>query len=132
VGRRGSLRATVGARELKTRLGAYLQQVRQGRTLVVTDRGQPIAELRPLAGPADEDATLARLQALGAVTRAERRPLAPFRPIRPRGGTLVSDAIVADRDDRRLLDAARAEGVTVVATSTRRPAALRRSRTGTR
>jgi antitoxin (DNA-binding transcriptional repressor) of toxin-antitoxin stability system len=87
-------------RELKTRLGAYLQQVRQGRTLVVTDRGQPIAELRPLAGPTDEDATLARLQALGAVTRAERRPLAPFRPIRARGGTLVSDAIVADRDDR--------------------------------
>jgi prevent-host-death family protein len=93
-------RATVGARELKTRLGAYLQQVRQGRTLVITDRGQPVAELKPLHGPSDEDATFQRLEALGAVTRPERRPLAPFRPIRPRGGALVSDAIVADRDDR--------------------------------
>jgi prevent-host-death family protein len=93
-------RATVGARELKTRLGAYLQQVRQGRTLVVTDRGQPVAELKPLHGPTDEETTLERLKALGAVTRTERRSLAPFRPIRPRDGRLVSDAIVADRDDR--------------------------------
>ncbi len=93
-------RATVGARELKTRLGTYLQQVRQGRTLVVTDRGEPVAELRPLHGKTDEDTTLERLKALGAVTRAERRPLTPFRPIRARGGRLVSDAIVTDREDR--------------------------------
>jgi prevent-host-death family protein len=93
-------RATVGARELKTRLGAYLRQVRQGRTLVITDRGQPVAELKPLHGPTDEDAQLARLKALGAVTRVEPRPLASFRPIRARDGRLVSDAIVADREDR--------------------------------
>jgi len=91
-------RATVGARELKTRLGAYLQQVRRGRTLVVTDRGQPVAELKPLPGrPTNEDAKLERLKALGAVTR---RPLAPFRPIRARDRRLVSDAIIADREDR--------------------------------
>ena len=44
-------RSVVGARELKTRLGTYLRRVREGRTLLVTDRGEPIAELRPL--PAD-------------------------------------------------------------------------------
>jgi len=94
-------RATIGARELKTRLGAYLQQVRQGRTLVITDRGQPVAELRPLRGPTNEDTKLEHLQALGAVTWAERRPLATLRPIRARGGgRLASDAIVADREDR--------------------------------
>jgi len=93
-------RPTVGARELKTRLGAYLEQVRQGRTLVITDRGQPVAELKPLHGPPGEDAHLVRLKALGTVTRLEPRPLAPFRPIRARDGRLVSDAIVADREDR--------------------------------
>jgi prevent-host-death family protein len=93
-------RATVGTRELKTRLGTYLQQVRQGRTLVITDRGRPVAELKPLYGPTDEDAHLARLKALGAVTRVEARPLAPFRPVRARDGRLASDAIVADRKDR--------------------------------
>jgi prevent-host-death family protein len=85
--------ATVGARELKTRLGGYLQQVREGRTLVITDRGQPIAELRPLPR-AGEGARLEQLKVLGAVTRSESRPLAPFRPVRSRGPS------VSGRDSR--------------------------------
>lgn len=88
----------VGARELKTRLGGYLQQVRQGRTLVITDRGEPVAELKPLHRAGSEDAELERLIALGVVTRLENRPLAPFRPVRSRSS--VSDAILEDRDDR--------------------------------
>ena len=31
---------SVGARELKTRLGHYLREVRGGHTIVVTDRGE--------------------------------------------------------------------------------------------
>lgn len=92
-------RATVGARDLKTRLGGYLQQVRQGRTLVITDRGEPVAELRPLSGADSEDAKLEQLTALGAVVRTEKRPLAPFRAVRGRGRS-VSDAILEDRNDR--------------------------------
>jgi prevent-host-death family protein len=92
-------RATVGVRELKTRLGGYLQQVRQGRTLVITDRGEPVAELKPLHGAGTEDAVLERLKAIGTVARPENRPLAPFRPVRSRGPS-VSDAIVESRDDR--------------------------------
>jgi hypothetical protein len=30
-----------GVRELKTRLGSYLREVRRGQTIVVTDRGEP-------------------------------------------------------------------------------------------
>jgi prevent-host-death family protein len=91
--------ATVGARELKTRLGGYLQQVRQGRTLVITDRGEPVAELKPVYRADSENAKLEQLQALGVVTRMENRPLAPFQPVRSHGPS-VSDAILEDRDDR--------------------------------
>jgi prevent-host-death family protein len=91
--------ATVGARELKTRLGGYLQQVRQGRTLVITDRGEPVAELKPLHGSVGKDAKLEQLKAFGAITRLENRPLAPFRPVRA-SGPPVSDAIIEDRNDR--------------------------------
>ena len=90
---------TVGVRELKTRLGGYLQQVRQGRRLVITDRGEPVAELKPLRGAVGEDARLQQLKALGVVTRLENRPLAPFRPVRGIGRS-VSDAIIEDRNDR--------------------------------
>jgi len=92
-------RAIVGARELKTRLGGYLQQVRQGRSLVITDRGEPVAVLKPVHGDDTGNAKLERLKALGAVTQLENRPLAPFRAVRGRGAP-VSDAIIEDRDDR--------------------------------
>ena len=89
----------VGVRELKTRLGTYLQRVRQGQTVIVTDRGEPIAELRPLETATDADAVLANLDAAGAVTRPTRPTLPPFRPITSRGGSATA-AVVADRDDR--------------------------------
>lgn len=38
---------TVGLRELKNRLSAYVKQVRAGQAIVVTDRGHAVAELRP-------------------------------------------------------------------------------------
>jgi len=38
---------TVKIRELKKHLSSYLRLVRSGETIVVTDCGEPIAELRP-------------------------------------------------------------------------------------
>lgn len=37
---------TVGLRELKNRLSEYIRLVRAGQAVVVTDRGQAVAELR--------------------------------------------------------------------------------------
>ncbi len=91
----------VGSRELKTRLGSYLERVRRGETLVVTDRGEPVAELRPVMraeNPAD--AALRRLAAEGLVTLGTGAPLRGFRAIRLRGGGSAADAISDDRDDR--------------------------------
>ena len=92
-------RNTVGARELKTRLGTYLQRVREGRTLVVTDRGQPVAELRPLRSDDSVSPALIKLSASGAITLPEVTTLSTFRPIRNRGAS-VAEAIRQDREDR--------------------------------
>lgn len=73
--------------------------MRAGHRLVITDRGEPVAELRPLERREDDAATLDRLQALGTVTRVESRPLAPLRPLTAPGPSL-SRAIVEDRQDR--------------------------------
>jgi antitoxin (DNA-binding transcriptional repressor) of toxin-antitoxin stability system len=89
----------VGARELKVRLGSYLRRVRQGQTLVVTDRGRPVAELRPMPR-GGRDAVLARLEAEGVVTRPTKRRFAPFRPIELEKGAALSDAVLEERDDR--------------------------------
>jgi prevent-host-death family protein len=87
----------VGARELKARLGTYLQRVRQGRTLVITDRGEPVAEIRPIR--TDAGAALARLKGSGAVTQIGEGPLGVFRPIASRGPSGAA-AVVEGREDR--------------------------------
>lgn len=90
----------VGARELKTRLGSYLREVRRGRTIVVTDRGEPVAELRPIALARGRDlARLDQLVALGRLSKASKAPLSPFRPIRHTGPSLA-DAVAEGREDR--------------------------------
>ena len=92
----------VGSRELKTRLGAYLKRVRGGETILVTDRGEPVAELRPLPPSEDDDtAVLRKLAAKGLITLGTGGPLTRFTPIRPKGGgSPASEAISKDRDDR--------------------------------
>lgn len=93
------MRKLVGARELKTRLGAYLRQVMQGTTIVVTERGEPVAELRPLrrAG-SQKERRLEQLVAMGVLTKSKGR-LSPFKPVRGRGPS-VSQAVIEDREDR--------------------------------
>jgi prevent-host-death family protein len=91
----------VGSRELKTRLGQYLERVRRGETILVTDRGKPVAELRPVGLSDDpvEDALL-RMEADGLLTRRSRRGgLTPFEPIKLRPGVRASDLISRDRDE---------------------------------
>ena len=90
----------VGTREFKTRLGAYLRQVREGRSLTITDRGRPVAEVMPVQR-ADRsiEARLTRLRAQGVLT-GEGRPLPPLaNPVEGRGGR-VTEALIVDREDR--------------------------------
>jgi prevent-host-death family protein len=90
----------VGSRELKTRLGTYLNRVRRGETILVTDRNEPVAELRPVPGATNPNlAGLRTAAAAGIVTLPVRPAPSRFTPIRSRG-TLASSAVSSDRDDR--------------------------------
>jgi prevent-host-death family protein len=64
----------VGVKDLKARLSEYLRAVRAGETVLVTDREQVIAELRPVrprAAPHETvDELLDALGAAGELTRA--------------------------------------------------------------
>jgi prevent-host-death family protein len=91
---------TVGSRELKNRLGRYLALVGRGETIIVTDRGKPVARLVP---PEPEPETtysvedlLKRLEAEGHLQRGTR-PFRRFKPIRVRGKPM-SQMILEDRD----------------------------------
>ena len=38
---------TVGVRELKAKLSGYLQEVKKGHTVVITERGRPVGRITP-------------------------------------------------------------------------------------
>ncbi len=94
---------TIGARELKQHLGAYLREVRRGTTLIITDRGNPIARLAPVVAGrgADEVRQLEHLHGMGIISRAASAGgLPPATPV-VWDGPPLSAAILEDRDTDR-------------------------------
>ena len=65
---------SVGVKQLKSRLSEYLRLVRGGETVLITDRDQVVAELRPTRkqpiGADSLDEILESLAERGEVTRA--------------------------------------------------------------
>jgi antitoxin (DNA-binding transcriptional repressor) of toxin-antitoxin stability system len=75
---------TVGIRVLKNKLSRYLDLVRQGETVLVTDRGEVIAEIRQpspwtLSGNDSDWSFLQRLAAQGkmALAKVRGKPRSP-------------------------------------------------------
>lgn len=94
---------SVGVRELKDHLSEYLRRVRAGESIVITDRGQPIARLTP--GAASEAAVpgamrekLLRLVAAGKLRWSGER-YTPEEPIRAKPGFSLSELILEDREE---------------------------------
>jgi prevent-host-death family protein len=89
----------VGSREFKNRLGRYLLAVRKGQTLLVTDRGKPVAKVSPPDENGDSELTfsdvLKKLEAEGKI-RLPKRPLGKFRAV-PTRGKSASQMIIEDR-----------------------------------
>jgi prevent-host-death family protein len=89
----------VGSREFKNRLGRYLLAVRNGKTLLVTDRGKPVAKVMPPDQDSSSELTfsdvLRKLEAEGKI-RLAKRPLGRFKAI-PSRGKSASQMIIEDR-----------------------------------
>jgi prevent-host-death family protein len=87
---------TVGVRELRENLSAYLDRVKAGEEIVITERGKRIARI---VGPSKLDQLIAE----GRVRPAKK----PKRPIRPEelieidGPPWLSDVIIEDRKHER-------------------------------
>jgi len=93
----------VSIAELKAHLSRYLQAVRAGQDVIVTDRGIPVARLCPIGpGPQPDARTLALIRA--GVARPPRQALSVDfwdqpRPADPQARAL--HALLADRAEGR-------------------------------
>jgi prevent-host-death family protein len=96
---------TVSISRLKDQLSAYLQKVRRGQTVVVTDRNKPVAQLTPVVAKESDDERLARLIAQGVVTPPKQSPPLSIEEIRKRRpqapGAGVLEALLQERREGR-------------------------------
>ena len=88
---------TYSTYEAKARFSEVLRQVREGATVTVTYRGEPVAEIRPIESrPRTSEERLDELERRGELVRA-KGPRKPLRPIATIPGAL--ERFLADRDE---------------------------------
>jgi antitoxin (DNA-binding transcriptional repressor) of toxin-antitoxin stability system len=93
----------VAVKELKNRLSSYLRDVKNGEVVLVTDRGQVVAELRqPSTGVAlsAHDQILERLSAEGVLVVGLPQDARAYRRSPLRRRVASGDLIAAERGDR--------------------------------
>lgn len=87
--------------DAKNRLSALLDRVRAGESVVITDRGVPVARLEPMASASDPEGRIARLERAGLV-RGAPAVAGPAGSLRGRGPKLRRgrSAVKAVLDER--------------------------------
>lgn len=60
--------------QVKNGLSALLDQVRAGQSVVITDRGIPVARIEPITADGDQTGLLERMERAGVIRRALRPP----------------------------------------------------------
>jgi prevent-host-death family protein len=89
----------IGSREFKNRLGRYLLAVQRGQSLLITDRGRPVAKVRPPDRQEHaEESLYDRLRELEeqGLIRLAKGPMRRFKAVASRGKP-ASQMLIVDR-----------------------------------
>jgi prevent-host-death family protein len=92
----------LGLREANQRFSKAMRAVRAGQEVILTERGHPIAVIKPLRDEAVQEATLRAMVDEGLITPAARKgpmPAPSWRPVKVKGKPL-SRIVIEDREDR--------------------------------
>jgi len=90
----------LGLREANQHFSKAIKAVRAGKEVVLTERGQPIAVIKPIKEAPEPETVLKRMADERLITLPTRKgPLPRFEPV-PISGKPVSQTIVDDREDR--------------------------------
>ena len=90
----------IGLREANIHFSKYIKLVRQGKEVVVTDRGEPIAAIRPIfQHKASPEERIAEMEKRGVLKRPSKKSLVLSRLIQVPGMS-ISGAVMEEREDR--------------------------------
>lgn len=89
----------MGLRQANQQFSKAMKAVKAGEEVVLTERGKPIAVIKPLVRAGNGEASIRRLEAAGFLRPAATdRPMGPFRPCRLKGVPL-SQTLREERDE---------------------------------
>ena len=87
---------SVGTRELKNHLSAYLRRVKAGETVTITERGKPVGQIVPIQ--ADLTSRLKKMAEAGVI-EWNGQSLPPYQPKAVnRSQQLLSDLVIEQRE----------------------------------
>ena len=86
--------------EVKNQLSSIIDRVKAGESVVVTDRGQPVATIEPVRTDADEEARLIRLERSGIIRPASKPPPS-LQGALPVARSSAVDALIEERRSGR-------------------------------
>lgn len=90
----------IGLRDANQQFSRLMKAVRGGREVLLTERGRPLAVVRPIRTGDDIESTIERLEAAGLLRPASKRSnLPPWTPRTVQGAPL-SKTVRQERDDR--------------------------------
>jgi prevent-host-death family protein len=90
----------LGLREANQQFSKAIKAVKAGQEVILTERGKPIAVIKPLPEPHDVAAMLDRLAAAGLLRPPTKRGRMPRRKPRRLRGEPLSKTISDMRDER--------------------------------
>lgn len=85
----------VGVRNIKNSLSKYLSRVKQGETLIITERGTPVAKLVPFQPALPKEIT--DLLAAGLASWRGGKPAGLPRPPKVKEGRTIAGIVAEDR-----------------------------------
>jgi prevent-host-death family protein len=88
----------MGLREANQNFSKAIKAVKAGQEVVLTERGKPIATIKPLKVLQNGDAVVRRLEAAGLLRPAQKTSPVPSWSPRPLKGVPLSRTLRAERD----------------------------------
>jgi antitoxin (DNA-binding transcriptional repressor) of toxin-antitoxin stability system len=89
----------MGLREANQKFSQLMKAVKQGKEVLLTERGKPLAVVRLIGDPDEAGSAIRKLESAGVLRAASKRRVLPAWIPRSVHGTPLSRTIAMDREE---------------------------------
>jgi prevent-host-death family protein len=89
----------IGLREANLHFTKYVKMIKDGKEVILTERGTPIAVIKPIPQKGGIESKIKSLEEQGLLKGAKKGKLPVHRPITIRGKP-ISEVVMEEREDR--------------------------------